>query len=71
MPSSVRATAVPVEHDERDGCARMTIDALAALQVNGLAKDYGDRPALKPITLTIGAGERVVMVGHKIGRAHV
>ena len=64
MPSSVRATAVPVEHDERDGCARMTIDALAALQVNGLAKDYGDRPALKPITLTIGAGERVVMVGH-------
>ena len=37
---------------------------LPGLQISGLAKDYGDRPALKPVTLTIGAGERVVMVGH-------
>ena len=37
---------------------------LWALETVGLCKDYGDRPALTPTSLTIGAGERVVMVGH-------
>ena len=37
---------------------------LWALETIEVCKDYGDRPALQPISLTIGAGERVVMVGH-------
>ena len=37
---------------------------LWALETVGLCKDYGDRPALTPTSLTIGTGERVVMEGH-------
>jgi ABC-type multidrug transport system ATPase subunit len=29
-----------------------------------LTKDYGDRPALAPLTLSIAVGERVAVVGH-------
>jgi ABC-type multidrug transport system ATPase subunit len=37
---------------------------LWALEADGVAKDYGDRPALHPTDLTVSVGERVVMVGH-------
>lgn len=35
-----------------------------ALRTEQLAKDYGDRPALAPLSLTIGVGEHVALVGH-------
>lgn len=35
-----------------------------ALRALGLAKDYGDRPALAPLDLEIATGERVALVGH-------
>ena len=35
-----------------------------ALAANDLTKDYGDRPALAPLTLHFPVGERVAMVGH-------
>jgi ABC-2 type transport system ATP-binding protein len=30
----------------------------------GLAKDYGDRPALHPLDLTVRSGEQVALIGH-------
>ncbi|WP_117000799.1 ABC transporter ATP-binding protein [Desertimonas flava] len=35
-----------------------------ALAVAELSKTYGDAPALGPIDLTVGVGERVVLLGH-------
>jgi ABC-2 type transport system ATP-binding protein len=35
-----------------------------ALVASGLAKSYGDAPALGPVDLTLGAGERVALLGH-------
>ncbi len=35
-----------------------------ALAANDLTKDYGDRPALAPLTLHIPIGQRVAVVGH-------
>ena len=34
------------------------------LQLDGVAKDYGDRFGLKTIDLTVGPGELVMLVGH-------
>jgi len=39
-------------------------EAIDALVAEGVAKDYGDRPALTPIDLTVADGERVVLIGH-------
>lgn len=36
----------------------------SALTTTDLTKDYGDGPALKAVSLTIGEGERVALVGH-------
>lgn len=36
----------------------------AALSARQLAKDYGDGPALYPLTLDIDAGDRVALIGH-------
>jgi len=36
----------------------------AALAASGLLKSYGDLPAAGPLDLMVGAGERVVVVGH-------
>lgn len=36
----------------------------SALTIDGLAKSYGDRPALAPLHLQVPAGQRVVLVGH-------
>lgn len=36
----------------------------AALATDRLSKDYGDGPVLQPLTLSIGAGERVALIGH-------
>jgi len=35
-----------------------------ALRAVEVSKDYGDGPALYPLTLSIGAGERVALIGH-------
>jgi ABC-2 type transport system ATP-binding protein len=35
-----------------------------ALACNELTKDYGDRPALAPLTLLVPIGQRVAVVGH-------
>jgi ABC-type multidrug transport system ATPase subunit len=35
-----------------------------ALAANGLFKDYGDRPALAPLTMLVPIGQRVAVVGH-------
>ena len=35
-----------------------------AIEVTGLAKAYGDAPALAPLDLTIPAGQRVALIGH-------
>lgn len=37
---------------------------VAALVAQDLAKDYGDGPALSPLTLRIEIGERVALIGH-------
>jgi ABC-type multidrug transport system ATPase subunit len=36
----------------------------AAIDTVGLAKRYGDAPALWPLSLRIGAGERISLIGH-------
>ena len=36
----------------------------AALEVTGLAKTYGDAPAVGPLDLSVEIGERVVLLGH-------
>ncbi len=51
-PKSTAVTTTP---------ARVTGGALAA---NDLTKDYGDRPALAPLTLHIPVAQRVAVVGH-------
>ena len=35
-----------------------------ALEVIGLTKSFGDAPALEPLDLAVGVGERVVLLGH-------
>lgn len=35
-----------------------------ALTASGVSKDYGDGPALHPLSLSIAAGERVALIGH-------
>jgi ABC-type multidrug transport system ATPase subunit len=35
-----------------------------AIRTKGLHKDYGDRPALAPLDLSVAAGQRVVIIGH-------
>ena len=40
------------------------ITTSGALAANGLSKDYGDRPALAPLTLHVPVGQRVAVVGH-------
>jgi len=37
---------------------------IPALAAQGLAKDYGDRPALEPLDLVVADAQRVVMIGH-------
>lgn len=36
----------------------------AMLQATGLAKDYGDRPALLPLDLRVERGEQIALIGH-------
>ncbi len=36
----------------------------AALELDGVAKSYGDAPALSPVSLRIERGERVALIGH-------
>jgi len=36
----------------------------AAIQTIGLGKHYGDAPALHPLDVRIGAGERISLIGH-------
>ncbi len=36
----------------------------SALDINAVAKNYGDAPALAPITLQVERGERVALIGH-------
>ena len=35
-----------------------------ALDISGIAKNYGDAPALEPLDLRIEHGERVALIGH-------
>lgn len=35
-----------------------------AVRTQGLCKDYGERPALAPLDLSVDAGQRVVIIGH-------
>ena len=37
---------------------------VAAIEARNLSKDYGDGPALHPLTLRIENGERVALIGH-------
>jgi ABC-type multidrug transport system ATPase subunit len=39
-------------------------DTMPALLTTGLAKTYGDRPALEPLDLQVGQGQHVALVGH-------
>lgn len=43
---------------------RTVTGPVAALETDRLSKDYGDGPVLQPLTLSVGAGERVALVGH-------
>lgn len=42
----------------------MTTDSSAILHAHDVEKNYGDAPALSPLTLEITAGERVALIGH-------
>ncbi|MCU1397940.1 MAG: putative transporter ATP-binding protein [Acidimicrobiales bacterium] len=62
MGTSTRQTASPAAAAPRSSAPqRITGGALAA---NELTKDYGDRPALAPLTLGVPVGQRVAVVGH-------
>jgi ABC-type multidrug transport system ATPase subunit len=52
--------------DDAAPTARSTRDAgpPPAIETIGLAKRYGDAPALWPLDLRIGAGERISLIGH-------
>lgn len=39
-------------------------DSIPALLTTGLAKTYGDRPALEPLDLLVPQGQHVALVGH-------
>lgn len=58
-PAAARPTRDQVSEPSKP--AIVTSGALAA---NELAKNYGDRPALAPLTLHIPVGEQVAVVGH-------
>ncbi len=45
----------------RRGRAASVVSAVLA---SGLAKSYGDAPALGPVDLDIASGERVALLGH-------
>ncbi|MCU1392900.1 MAG: putative transporter ATP-binding protein [Ilumatobacteraceae bacterium] len=61
--STTRQTDSPAAAASRQAAApkRVTGGALAA---NELTKDYGDRPALAPLTIGVPIGQRVAVVGH-------
>ena len=42
----------------------MTTNSTTALDAQSLAKDYGDGPALYPLTLRIEHGEKIALIGH-------
>lgn len=42
----------------------MTTDSTPALDARSLAKDYGDGPALYPLTLRVDDGEKIALIGH-------
>ena len=44
--------------------ARPKEPARTVLAIDGVAKDYGAAAALEPVTLTVGAGERLALIGH-------
>lgn len=44
--------------------ARPKEPARTVLVIDGVAKDYGAAAALEPVTLTVGAGERLALIGH-------
>jgi ABC-type multidrug transport system ATPase subunit len=48
----------PALHEERP------VGPPPAIETSGLAKRYGDAPALRPLDLRIATGERVSLIGH-------
>lgn len=61
MSTRERNTTAPDRTIEVRSPAPVTGGALAA---NDLTKNYGDRPALAPLTLLVPIGQRVAVVGH-------
>jgi ABC-type multidrug transport system ATPase subunit len=56
--STASADSVPAARSERSA------GPPAAIETVGLAKRYGDAPALWPLDLRIGTGERISLIGH-------
>lgn len=61
--SQVQGKAQVTDQSKGQG-AKFVIVTDGALAANGLTKNYGDRPALAPLTLHIPFGQRVAVVGH-------
>ena len=64
-PRSPRVRETSPEETERAAraAARAQLPP-AALEITGLAKSYGDAPALEPVDLRIEHGDRVALIGH-------
>jgi ABC-type multidrug transport system ATPase subunit len=56
--------ATPAEKPQPAARVERPVGPPAAIETTGLAKRYGDAPALWPLDLRIGSGERISLIGH-------
>jgi len=58
------SSASPAAHSEPAAEVEVPVGPPPAVETVELAKRYGDAPALWPLDLRIGAGERISLIGH-------
>lgn len=58
------SSASPAAHSEPAAKIEVRVGPPPAVETVELAKRYGDAPALWPLDLRIGAGERISLIGH-------
>lgn len=64
QPTSGASKAAEHLEPEPTVRARRPAGPPPAIETEGLAKQYGDSPALQPLDLRIGTGDRISLIGH-------
>ena len=62
--SASKSTREPAAESSVAPTKRTPTGPPPAIETIGLGKSYGDAPALAPLELSIGAGERISLIGH-------